>query len=98
MKNWIRLIVQAIAAFLLIGLLYSITGYLYRASIGRPAVFHPLVGVPLEMLGWPYILRGMLLQGDWNPQGFVALGALVIAIGFLFRSALQLFSQRKAAH
>jgi hypothetical protein len=56
LKKWLRISGGIILAYLLPGIVYYFSGVIYRLIIGKPEVFSPLIGLPLTLLGWPWML------------------------------------------
>ncbi|MGI6258907.1 MAG: hypothetical protein ACOYKC_03520 [Anaerolineaceae bacterium] len=74
-----------VTAWLLIGLVYAAGDYIPKYLAGERPVFHPLIGVPLLMVGWPWNMYADLIHGFYDLPFFLTLGAVLIAlILFLF--------------
>jgi hypothetical protein len=56
LKKVVKVAVILILAYLILGLVYYSSGVIYRLIIGKPEVFSPLVGLPLTLLGMPWML------------------------------------------
>ena len=74
-----------IIAYLCIGLVYSLSGYIQHAINGKSETFSPLIGIPLDMLGWPFNMRGDYINGFLDLQFFVTLAAFVLAFILFLR-------------
>lgn len=74
-----------IISYLIIGLIYSLTGYTIDLIAAKPFVFSPLVGIPLDMIGWPWSLRGDYIKGFLDVQFFVTLAAILLTLILFFR-------------
>lgn len=78
-----------IIAYFLIGLVYSLAGLAQFAIAGKGETFSPLVGIPLDMIGWPLNMKAAYLNGIYGIQFFSTLAAMLIAfiwfIVMLFR-------------
>jgi hypothetical protein len=78
-----------IIAYLLIGLVFSLAGIAQRAIAGKGETFSPLVGIPLDMIGWPLNMKAAYMNGIYEIQFFATLAAMLIAfiwfIVMLFR-------------
>ena len=80
-----KIVLFIIIAYLIIGLIYSLTGYALDLIAAKPIVFSPLVGIPLDMIGWPWNLRGDYINGYFDVQFFVTLAAIFLTLIFFFR-------------
>ena len=80
-----------IIAYLLIGLVFSLTGIAQRAIAGKGETFSPLVGIPLDMIGWPLNMKAAYLNGIYGIQFFSTLAAMLIATILFF---IMLFRKR----
>ena len=74
-----------IISYLIIGLIYSLTGYTIDLIAAKPFVFSPLVGIPLDMIGWTWNLWGNLTNGFLDLQFFVTLAAILLTLILFFR-------------
>ena len=80
-----RLLLFFIKAYFLIGLVYAFSGYAKDLIAKRIPVFSPLIGIPLDTLGWPWNMRGAYLNGFLDAQFFVTLAAILIALILFLR-------------
>ena len=69
-----------VTAWLLIGLVYAAGDYIPKYLAGETSVFHPLIGVPLLLVGWPWNLYADFIHGFYDLSFFMALGAVLIAL------------------
>ena len=83
-----------IIAYLLIGLVYSLTEYIMDVINAREIVFSLLVSIPLDMVGWPWNMRADYINGFLDVQFFVTAAAILIAFILFLR---MLFRKREAA-
>jgi len=74
-----------IIAYLLIGLVYSLAGYVQNVISAKEIVFSPLIAIPLDMVGWPYSMSGDYVNGFLDIQFFVTLAAILIAFILFLR-------------
>lgn len=58
-KRWI---VRIFLSYLLIGSVYYFSGYFYNLIIGKQNVFSPIIGLPLTILGWPWMVYADLIH------------------------------------
>lgn len=72
-----KVLLFIIIAYLLIGLIYSLTGYLMDLLNEREFVFSPLVAIPFDMVGWPW-----RMLKDYN-EGFLGVPFVVTAVAAL---------------
>jgi hypothetical protein len=83
LKQWIIFI---LLAYVMIGGVYYLTGYLQNLMVGKQNVFSPIIGLPLTMLGWPQMVYADLVHlpslGLKIPT-VLALVLLVSVIGFI---------------
>ena len=73
-------IVSIVLAYFVIGIVYGVTGYLYRIVIGKQIVFSPLVGIPLAASGWPMMVYADLKHIGILPQDISTLVSIFIFI------------------
>lgn len=59
LKHWI---IFFLLAYVVIGGVYYLAGYLQNLVIGQQNVFSPIVGLPLTMLGWPQMVYADLVH------------------------------------
>ena len=79
LKNWKR-VVYILLTYVATSLLYSMAGYIYRSIIGKEHVFPPLIGIPLALVGWPWMLYADLKHVRILPQDVAAF----LSIAFCF--------------
>ena len=84
-----KIVFFIVIAYLIIGLIYSLTGYAIDLIAAKPFVFSPLVGIPLDMIGWPWNLWGNLTNGFLDLQFFVTLAAILLTLILFFRMLFQ---------
>jgi len=80
-----RLLLFFIKAYILIGLVYALSGYVRDLIAKKVPVFSPLIAIPLDTLGWPWNMRGAYLNGFMDAQFFVTLAAILIALILFLR-------------
>jgi hypothetical protein len=56
LRNILRWIGWLITVYLIPGLTYYFSGVIYRNIIGKAEVFSPIVGLPLTLFGWPWMV------------------------------------------
>jgi ABC-type Na+ efflux pump permease subunit len=78
----VRYILFAYAAA---GLVYSLAGYLYRGIVGKQNVFSPWLGIPLDIVGWPWMVYADGKHIGMGIQDAAALISLVLCIVFFIR-------------
>ncbi len=81
-------IIRLLTGYLFIGSIYYVSGYLFNLFIGKDIVFHPIVGFPLTVLGWPSMVYGDLVNiqtlGTRPPTVLTLLSlAAMVTFGFL---------------
>ncbi len=84
-----RIVFFIIIAYLIIGLINSLTGYAIDLIAAKPIVFSPLVGIPLDMIGLPWSFRGDYIKGFLDVQFFVTLAAILLTLILFFRMLFQ---------
>lgn len=85
-------------AYCVTGLLYSAAGYLHRAIVGKGEVFSPLIGVPMDVVGWPWMVYADLKHMGaigLKPQPLVALLSAAAFVAAYVVSGLRLRERRK---
>jgi len=83
--NFGKIFFFIIVAYLCIGLVYSLAGYAQNVIDAKAVVFSPLIGIPLDMLGWPLSLRGDYINAFLDMQFFVTLAAILLAFILFLR-------------
>lgn len=84
-----------ILTYFVTGMVYSLTGYVHRAVTGKQEVFSPLIGIPVDVIGWPWMVYADLKHISTigvKPQPILALISVVVFI-FLF-ARTELLSRR----
>lgn len=93
MRTLKRFTKRIILAYFVTGMVYSITGYLHRSIIGKQTIFSPLIGIPMDVTSWPWMvyadLKHIGLIGV-KPQAVLALISIVIFIAIFVRKELLL--------
>lgn len=74
-----------ILAWLLIGLVYSLAGYIPAWIAGETPTYSPTLGIPMDVVGWPWAMRGDYLNGSLDMQFFLTLAALFLALILFLR-------------
>lgn len=82
-----------IIAYLLIGLVYFLAGYIQDLVGAKEIVFSPLIAVPFDMVGWPWSMRGDYTNGFLDAQFFATSAAILIAFILFLR---MIFRKREA--
>ena len=72
------------------GLAYSVSGYIYRAVIGKQEVFSPLIGIPMDVLFWPWAVYADLKHIGVMPQDVLVVLSIAICIVILTRRQILL--------
>lgn len=72
--RWVLLI------YCIAGLVYGISGLITRNMVGKEEVLSPWIGVPLDMISWPW-----MVYADWKNIGIklqdvLTLAALILCI------------------
>ena len=80
-----KILLFIIIAYLCIGLVYSLAGYVQHVIDAKPVVFSLLVGIPLDMVGWPLSMRGDYINGFLDMQFLVTAAAILIAFILFLR-------------
>mgnify|MGYP007012351646 CR=1 FL=1 len=83
-QRWAELIAWALKftslAYLGVGLVSSIAGYSMSALSGKATVFHPLVGIPLNLLGWPMNLNASIRSQVLSFQSVIEMLAILFVL------------------
>lgn len=74
-----------IIAYFLIGLVYSLASIAQFAITGNGETFSPLVGIPLDMIGWPLRLQTDYVEGFLGIPFFASLAAILLAFILFLR-------------
>ncbi len=85
-KQVLRWIIRIFLAYILIGLVYFFSGFLYHIYIGKQNVFSPIISIPLTLTGWPWMVYADLVH--INELGIkiptvLALSAIILMV-FIF--------------
>ncbi len=87
-KPVLKWITAMILAYIGVGFLYYIAGYLENWAAGKQNVFSPIVGLPLTVISWPQIVIADLTHfqtlGLRSPA-LIALLALAVLITIAFK-------------
>ncbi len=79
-----RILTYLVITYAVTGLAFSLAGYIYRHSIGKEDVFSPLIGVPLDIVAWPFSFYGDVLNFGFRPQeiaaGVVLIGCIIFFV------------------
>jgi len=86
---FMQLIRRLIISYFTIGLLFSITGYIERAIENKPEVFSPLVGIPFDIIGWPWSLRGYTVHNNIGFQAFTTWFSFALALIIVLYSSIK---------
>jgi len=86
---FMQLIRRLIISYFTIGLLFSITGYIERAIENKPEVFSPLVGIPFDIIGWPWSLRGYTIDNNIGFQAFTTWFSFALALIIVLYSSIK---------
>lgn len=90
MKSLNRFAGSTISAYVMAGMAYSLTGYVERAALGKQTVFSPLIGIPMDIAGWPWMVYADLKHIGVMPRDVLALIAAVTCIALSVRKELLL--------
>ncbi|TZE82538.1 hypothetical protein [Calorimonas adulescens] len=93
MRTLKQFIKRIILAYFVTGMVYSLTGYIHRSITGKQEVFSPLIGIPMDVIGWPWMVYADLKHIDTigvKPSTFLALISIVMFIAIFVRKELLL--------
>lgn len=71
---------RIILAYFVTGMVYSVAGYLQRSIMGRQEVFSPLIGLPMDIAGWPWMVYADLKHIGIKPQDVLTMISIVMFI------------------
>ena len=74
-----------VIAYLAIGLVYFLAGYIQDLIAARAIVFSLLVAIPFDMVGWPWSMWGDYTNGFLDIQFFATAAAILIALILFLR-------------
>jgi len=98
-KKAIRWVVSILFAYILIGLVYFFSGFLYNIYIGKQNIFSPIIGIPLTISGLPWMLYADIINVDKLGLKFsviITLSVLsVIIMIFIFAVVKQINNAKK---
>lgn len=78
-----RVVGGIVLIYVLVGMVYSLAGYAHRALTGKEEVFSPLIGIPMDVIGWPWMVCGDLKLGSTaglKPQAVSALVSIAVIV------------------
>lgn len=84
---------RIILIYLVAGLVYSFAGYVHRSAIGKQEIFSPLIGIPMDVIGWPVMVYADLKHIGTigvKAQPFLTLISIVIMIAIFVGKELLL--------
>jgi len=90
MKTLVRFTKYLILSYCVTGLVYGAAGTIYRSVIGKQEVFSPLIGIPLDIVGWPWMVYADLKHIGIGLQDGLALISLVLCLTIFIRKELNL--------
>ncbi|NMB60905.1 MAG: hypothetical protein GYA18_01025 [Chloroflexi bacterium] len=85
MKKCFRWIKRVILAYLATGLVYGVTGYIYRAVIGKHDIITPWISIPSNMISWSWMVYIDLKYIGWQPQDVLALALIGIWVAIIIK-------------
>ena len=91
-KPVIKWITSTILAYIGVGFLYYIAGYLENWATGKQNVFSPIIGLPLTVISWPQMVIADLTHfqtlGLRRPA-LIALFALAVLVTIAFKRLIR---------
>lgn len=85
MKRILKIVKYALVSYAAAGLVYSLVGSLYRGIVGKQEVFSPWLGIPLDIVGWSWMVYADLKHIGVGIQDAAALISLVLCVVFILR-------------
>lgn len=79
-------IVSNILAYIIIGIVYDVSGYLYLVAGGKEITFSPLISIPLAVPFWPMMLYADLKNIGVMFQDVLTLISISIFVIIFVRS------------
>jgi|GEM_PF-1853835 len=95
-KKW-GWVVSIPLGYILIGGVYYLSSYLFQQIIGKEIVFAPIVGLPLTILGWPWMVYADLLHHQSLGIKPPAIVALITLIGLITLLIFNIKNTHKAS-
>lgn len=80
-----KIVSYILVSYAAAGLVYSLAGYLYRGIAGKQNVFSPWLGIPLDVVGWSWMVYADLKHIGLGIQDAAALIALVLCVVFIIK-------------
>ena len=79
-KNFRWILINILILYCIAGLVYGISGLATRNLVGKEEVISPWIGVPLDVISWPW-----MVYADWKNigmklQDILALGSIILYI------------------
>ncbi len=91
MKNFFRwVLIRILIIYCVAGLVYGITGLISRSLQGKAEVISPLLGLPLDMISWPW-----MVYADWRNIGILLQDVLALISIILCIVLMVYFKTRK---
>jgi len=91
-KHFLRWIGKLFLAYLAVGVVYYVSGYIYNIFIGKQNVFSPFIGLPLTLLAWPQMLWADFIHRETlgiKPPLVLTCLSLVLIVGVYTWSILR---------
>ena len=95
-KQIIKWFLLFVLAYIAIGTIYYLTGYLYNLIVSHQNVFAPIVGLPLTLIGWPGMVYADLRHHNQLGLKPSTLITLLSAIIFLIASVWHTVRSKKS--
>jgi hypothetical protein len=77
MRTLKRFTKRIILAYFVTGMVYSVTGYLHRSIMGKQNIFSPLIGIPMDVTGWPW-----MVYADLKHVGLIGVASSCFGLNF----------------
>ena len=92
MKKIKRIIIYCILTYPATGLIYGITGIIYRLIVGKTVAF---LGIPLDIVFWPWMVYADIKNIGVMPQDILAVVTITFCIMIFIRRE-SLLSKKQA--
>jgi len=83
MKNFFRWVIHILVVYCIAGLVYGFTGLISRNLQGKAEVISPLIGLPMDMVSWPWMVYADLRNIGILLQDVLALVSIILCIVLL---------------
>jgi len=101
-KKVFKWIIRLLVAYVIVGSVYYLSGYMYNLSIGKDNVFSLILGYPLAVIGWPPSLYADFIHRQSlgiKPSFIMTILAIVLVLAWIsFRLIIESKDENQSSH